>query len=313
MNNIDLMHARLGVRGGDFQQDRMIRDKRKSLDKALLYSYQGANVRKVDSTEVVKALINPNRTKEDYDDKIISIGFEHGFKPGTVFSWENTNTKWLIYLQDLTELAYFRGDIRKCSYEISWKDENGDVQSTAAAVIGPTVTDLTSITKNKVNIDIPNYDLNIIMPSSEAIVKHFRRYTKFYLKPLTLGDEPTCWRITATDTISMPGILQFSAEEYYINKDKDDPEKGVVDAIVEETPQPQDKEIYGETFIKPKKSYQYIYNGVGQCDWSWDKRLPLDIKVEGNTLTLIWTQTYSGQFVLKGGEFEKTIVVESLF
>jgi hypothetical protein len=30
-------------------------------------------------------------------------------------------------LQDLTELAYFRGDIRKCSYEIKWEDEDGNL------------------------------------------------------------------------------------------------------------------------------------------------------------------------------------------
>ena len=41
----------------------------------------------------------------------------------------NTGTKWLVYLQDLTELAYFRGDIRKCSYDVSWIDENGELLS----------------------------------------------------------------------------------------------------------------------------------------------------------------------------------------
>lgn len=104
----------------------MIKDKRKTLDKVVLYSYQGAKVRKLDSTESVRALINPNKVKQDYDDKVISIGYEYDFKPGTVFDWENTNTKWLIYLQDLTELAYFRGDIRKCNYQIAWKDEQGE-------------------------------------------------------------------------------------------------------------------------------------------------------------------------------------------
>jgi hypothetical protein len=44
----------------------------------------------------VRALINPNKLKLDYDDKIISIGFEHGFKSGDVFEWCNTNTYWLI-------------------------------------------------------------------------------------------------------------------------------------------------------------------------------------------------------------------------
>jgi hypothetical protein len=68
----------------------MIRDKRRSLDKAVLYSYQGALVKKmIPCCEEVlervggdffpRALINPNKLKQDYDDKIISIGYEHGF------------------------------------------------------------------------------------------------------------------------------------------------------------------------------------------------------------------------------------------
>jgi hypothetical protein len=39
----------------------------------------------------------------------------------------------------MTELAYFRGDIRKCSYEISWTDEAGE-HTTYAAVRGPVET-----------------------------------------------------------------------------------------------------------------------------------------------------------------------------
>ena len=102
--------------GGLHQQDRMIVDKKKSLDRAVLYGYQAAKVKKVNTNNSVRALINPNKVKQDYDDKIISIGFEHNFSVGDVFLWENTNTHWLIYLQDLTELAYFKGDIRKCQY-----------------------------------------------------------------------------------------------------------------------------------------------------------------------------------------------------
>jgi len=50
----------------------MIRDKRRSLDKAVLYSYQGAFVKKVITEETigedvnqppVRALINPNKLK----------------------------------------------------------------------------------------------------------------------------------------------------------------------------------------------------------------------------------------------------------
>jgi hypothetical protein len=121
-DNLELMRARLNYMGGVAQQDRMIKDKRKTLDKVLYYSYQGANVRKLGSMSVERALINPNTVKQNYDDKVISIGYEFDYKPGTVFDWVNTGTKWLIYLQDLTELAYFKGDIRKCNFDISWEN-----------------------------------------------------------------------------------------------------------------------------------------------------------------------------------------------
>ena len=43
----------------------MIADKRRSLNRALWYSYQGADVRKVNSEVdvTVRALINPNKLK----------------------------------------------------------------------------------------------------------------------------------------------------------------------------------------------------------------------------------------------------------
>jgi hypothetical protein len=125
--SLNLMHARLGIRGGGAQQDRMIKDKRETLNRVVLYSYQGAVVSKLGSNIEARALINPNKVKQDYDDKTISIGYEYEYKPGDIFEWVNTGTKWLIYLQDLTELAYFKGDIRKCNYEISWKDDTGKI------------------------------------------------------------------------------------------------------------------------------------------------------------------------------------------
>nr|DAL45987.1 MAG TPA_asm: hypothetical protein [Caudoviricetes sp.] len=52
-----------GVTG---QQERMIRDKRKTLSRALLYSYQAALVKKLyDDKDTIerRALINPDKTK----------------------------------------------------------------------------------------------------------------------------------------------------------------------------------------------------------------------------------------------------------
>jgi len=53
------------VLGGNLQQERMIKDKRRSLDHAVWFSYQGANVLRVDAENrnPVRALINPNKLK----------------------------------------------------------------------------------------------------------------------------------------------------------------------------------------------------------------------------------------------------------
>ena len=161
----------LEFNGGHLQQERMIYDKRRSLDRAVLYSYQAADVKKVDADKdekPIRALINPNKLKQDYDDKVVSCNWDYELAPGSVFKWMGTNTYWLVYLQDLTELAYFRGDIRKCSYQISWK-ENDKICSTYAAVRGPVETKINYIQKHDTSIDIPNYSLSIIMPNNKYI------------------------------------------------------------------------------------------------------------------------------------------------
>lgn len=318
------MAKQLNYHGGYFQQNREIKDKRKSLDKALLYSYQGAFVKKyyppndkVHKADTVRALINPNKLKQDYDDKIISIGFEHEFHTGDIFEWVDTNTHWIIYLQQTTEVAYFRGDIRRCRYQISWKDGN-ETKSTFAAVRGPVETKINYIQKHGVSIDTPNYSLSILMPLNEDTVKQFKRYSKFYLQNVE-GDHKVCWRVEATDSISTPGILEVTAVEYYANETEDDIENGIVGGLVEEIKNPNSEEvedaIVGETFIKPKTTHRYYFNGSLLAEWQLEgKNLPIKTKkIDDYTIELTWDSTYSGQFNLSYGDYKKTIVVESLF
>lgn len=314
----------LYVNGGFQQQDRMIRDKRKTLDRVVLYSYQGAKVKNVNWYEEeppVRALINPNKLKQDYDDKIISVGYEYNFQCGDVFEWCNTGTYWLIYLQDLTELAYFRGDIRRCRYEIAWLDEEGNECKTFAAIRGPVETKINYIQKHGISVDEPNHSLNILMPLNENTKAYFQRYSKFYLQ-----NDDICWRVEATDWISMPGILEVTAVEYYANEIEDDIEKGLVGALKtkEIDPNPSGiKEIEGETFIKVKQQATYIYKGNKTGKWYLKEKVPVkyteEITPEGyNSITIVWDSSYHGQFTLYYGtgleeDAQKTIVVESLF
>ena len=316
IQGVNNQFVRLNHQGGNLQQNRMIKDKRRSLDRALVYSYQGADVRKIDSTsdDYVRALINPNKLKQDYDDKIISIGYEHHFECGDIFEWKGTETYWLIYLQDLTELAYFRGDIRKCSHQINWEDENGK-HSTYAAIRGPVETKINYIQKHGISVDTPNYSLNILLPKTADTLSYFQRYNKFYLADDELK---VCWRIEAIDWLSMPGILEINAVEYYANEFEDNLENGTVGTLKTEPINPNNSfiedTITGETFIKPKKEYEYEYIGNLVGKWSVKENYPIKLVQDGKKVKLRWLNTYSGQFDLIYADcFKKTIVVQSLF
>lgn len=313
----------LNAMGGFPQQDRMIRDKYYTLLRALKYSYQGAWVKKQDlnyiekdeiqEKEPVRALINPNKLKMDYDDKILSVPFDAGFKIGDIFEWVNTGTYWLVELQDLEELAYFKGEIRKCTYEISWQDE-GKIYSTYAAIRGPVETKINFIQKHGISIDSPNYSLYIRMPANEHTLKQFQRYSKFYLQNIVTEGRKICWRVEATDSISVPGLLEVTAVEYFANETEDDLEKGIVGGLIIEdiNSNSKDQMIIGEGFIKPKKFYEYEFIGSDVGEWSVSKK-DISLEVNDKKVKIKWESNYSGQFDLQYGDFIRTIVVESLF
>lgn len=312
LNGLQLMKTRMDNRGGADQQARMIKDKKRSLDRALLYSYQGANIRRIGEETSVRGLINPNQIKQDYDEKILSIGNEYGYQPGDIFEWVNTGTKWLIYLQELTELAYFRGNIRKCSYEISWEDDNGIRHVTYAAVRGPQEESMSHLQKYGISVDLPNYSICLLLPNNLEILEQFQRYSKFYLQGLAGSDSKICWRVEAINSISTPNILEVYASEYYSNKMEDDTENGIVGGLI---PKPEEivSDIQGDTFIKPRKTYTYKYTGTEQSNWEFDNSLPIEAITDNQEISIQWLKNYSGQFILRYGSSEKTIVVESLF
>lgn len=310
----------------------MIKEKWRTLMHALKYSYQACTVQKVQSYNEVlpydwasenlpegglpqypfdRALINPDKVKQDYDDKIISIDYSAGYESGDVFEWKKTGTYWLIYLQQITEDAYFRGEIRRCRYRIKFKDEDGNWVSTWAAIRGPVETQINSIQKNQQRIDEPNLSLNILMPRNEKTLRAFDRYSEFML-------DGKVWRVEAPDSISMKNIIEVNAEEYYINRDTDDVENEIANGLVIEPVDPTpDSEIEGNTFIKPKITETYRVEETGG-KWTVLENAPVTLCPSGDTLvTVTWNKVVSGQFTLQwvkdDKSLEKTIVVESLY
>ena len=333
IENANLMAQQLNMRGGFPQQERMIRDKRKALDHATKYSYQAARVKKVqdgssidlDCTNMptVRALINPDKLKFDYDQKIISLGFEHDFKPGDIFRWDRTDSYWIIITQDLDEIAYFRGSIRRCSYQIRWIDEEGEEHRVYCSVRGPVETKIDDYDRHNILFNDPNYSLDIYMPRTPETLMRFRRYDKFYLMGADDPDDKICWRVEATDSISTPGILELQATEYFSNNTEDDVENGLVGVLIQQPVDPNpttDRKVIfisGETFIKPSKEYEYTLGIPTEMEWKVDKRYPVKLEPFTNEkgyscVRLKWTSPYSGEFELSIGSYTKTIVAESL-
>lgn len=72
---LETLQKRLEFQGGVNQQARMNQRKLESLKSALLYSYQAATAVVPDGKEF-RCLINPDKLKRDYDEKMLSIPFE---------------------------------------------------------------------------------------------------------------------------------------------------------------------------------------------------------------------------------------------
>lgn len=122
------------------------------------------------------------------------------------------------------------------------------------------------------------------MPRNEETLKYFKRYARFYLQDENAAAEKKCWRVEAIDWISTPGILEVTAVEYYVNETEDDVDNGIVGGLIVKDVNPNSEEIeeaiVGDTFIKPKKTYDFYFNGGLLSDWYIDKKYPVIIDID---------------------------------
>ena len=295
---LDSLNIRLNVRGGPDQWVRMRQDKLKSLQKALLYSYQSAVVQKYDvnkntqaksiislitkfqdqielteteinflnnleeqygikaergtiqyinelqqivdslvnSTPMFKCLINHDKLKVDYEDKIISIPFEEApidsdivedtdFHNGTVFKWVHGNkqewtpdTYWIVYMQYSEETAYFRGEIRKADeqIEIITVDEQGNESSKSYRgwMTGPNETTVLWNIKKNVTWNDLNYTKILYITKDEDTLAFFQRFDR-----VIINNKP--WEVQAyNDSYTKgkdftTGIIRVALKETY--------------------------------------------------------------------------------------------------
>lgn len=277
--SLETMKERINYNGGKEQESRMNVDKLRTLKKALLYSYQAATARLTDGREF-RCLINPDKLKTSYDEKIISIPFfdiqlnpelkenkkfqktskgeeEIGMKPGDVFTWKENNTDWLVYLRRYEETAYFRAEIRKCDYEIKVNDKKYKVY-----ISGP---DASAIVWNKtksIEWNDLNYSLTMYITKDKNTEAFFHRFAK-----VEINEKP--WEVQAVDSISQDGIIIVALKETYENSIKKAVEKEKVDTYVDltqpyikgpETVYPYDVVTY---YIKNAAGGEFVAEGSG--------------------------------------------------
>lgn len=224
MHNLDLLKKRLNVLGGNAEQ-RMIKEKLKSLEKALLYSYQAEDIEI--NNKQYRVLINNSKLNLDYDDKIISAPNSVQMRVGDTFLWTRTDSYWIVYLQEKSEDAYFRGHIRAAEHTLHWKTEYGIEKSIRIAVRGPVETTNDTEKKSTFLLDSLNLSLEIYVPKTRD-TEELKKYDR-----VTIANKP--WKIVTIDSISEEGIIQMYLIEDYLNEELDTKElvSGKVETIVD--------------------------------------------------------------------------------
>lgn len=303
--SLAIMKARLEHQGGQVRQDRMIRDKLNSMLAATRNSYQAAKFLKYPGFEEQSiGLFNPINITERHDTKMMSVPFEAGYKVGDVFRWVNTDTVWIIFLQEYTELAYFRGECRRCDHEIHWVDKNQQKQSTYVSIMGPSNPSLRSIaaTLHSIATDHHTSSIRVLVSATERNLLFFHRYQEFLL-------QGTTYEIQNLDTLSMPGIIQLYATEKATNLIDDDVEENIRNAfnvlpVIDR--HPTDFMIEGPPRFKPFEEVTYTVLAAGG---TWfieenhnrkpNEKLPVTIlNSDSRSVTLKWDFVKSGNFTL---------------
>lgn len=316
MSGYESLITRLNYFGGN-AEGRMDADKVRSLRKALLYSYQAATCELADG-RLFRCLINPDKDKPDYDNKIISIPYKDielskpigeettlmgqetiGMKPGDVFRWVGTDTYWIVYLEHREERAYFRAEIRLCEkevtigeniYHIYWK--------------GPDETTIRWNQKKDTEWNDLNYGAEMFITANEETLEYLHRFAKVKI------DDQT-WQVAVVNAASGDGIIKVCLEEYF-----NDP---IADAREEE----KKEEPVVEPFITPAEVSPYdtvIFTAVDMPEggtWTADNSKMIKfISKEGNTLTAEIIRGKSGKFVLSYTvddiTIEQDIIITSL-
>ena len=333
MIGLDNLHTRIQYAGGSRQQSRMIEDKLRSLKKALLYSYQAGTMvidnpyKDIDS-EILefRCLMNPDKITLNEDKRMLSVPFkdiclnlprkgktsegqiEIPISSGKVFIWKETNTRWIVTLQYLNELAYFRGEVRRC-FKYPLKINGKDYWF---ANLGEKEIITEWLRKNREEWNKLNYTRVLYIERNEETFNYFKRF-KIIQLPNILGElEP--WEVQAVTPNDVDNIIEIHLKEYFTNQ-FEDISKEEQQRIQEENENNESLIVYAYDSFNLKTNY------IEQAVWEIkNKTLGLSLNIDaiiGKDNTTIATiqlmNSKVGEFdVYYGGSRIKHIVVKSI-
>lgn len=318
------MKRRINYYGGAAQQDRMIRDRLWTLMRATKHSYQAARFNRYPEYEKeVVGVFNPVTINQDYDTKMISTPFDSGYKVGDVFRWENTQTLWIIYNQNFTELAYFRGSTRRCNYMVRWVNGERELCETPISVIGPSMPDHTRMINGMMagSFIVPSGNLICLVTDNQKNRGYFHDDQTFIILGIS-------YRVTNIDRLSMPGVIQIHATEYTTNMIEDDVEEDIRNAWNIQPIIPEHQSEYGiegPVSVKPYEEAEFTAIVKGGT-WfiaenrEGGKRLPakfVEYDCSQKVVHVYWDAPQRGGYTLlyelpDGTRYERYILVESL-
>ncbi len=232
--SLETLKTRIDYLGGN-NLDRIKQQKLKSFHAALKNDYNSRTIL-TSFGEEHQVLINDDNTKPDYDKRYVSADFEAKLSPGKVFECLDDNTHWMVYLQDLVEIAYFKSEIIRCRYQLT-------IDGTDYWIYfqGPTETVIRWNFKRSLNWNDLNFSGTVYIEKNEQTQDYFNRFTKLKIDGHT-------WQVKVVDTLTVPGIIELEIQEYFDSLTEDLIEVNHIDT---------DNEIVGLQEVYPYESYSY--------------------------------------------------------
>lgn len=210
---------------GEATTDRIVNSKHRNLLLALQRSPQSYEMYDVSNEDnVFRGLITPSKLNQDEDQKMLSVDYDTNVKVGTVLHLTQSNTDWLVKYEHVEEMAYFRGEIARCSISLTLSD--GSIVKGVKRSPVETTTPVTQ--KQNVQFEEMNSTVKLIFPLvSEEMFSILDRG-----KVIRLAEELTNikkdnpeegtslihyenYKIIARDAMVNGSIIEVYGKEYY--------------------------------------------------------------------------------------------------